>query len=169
METHALKKAQAINDYCPFIWIKSNQDSIKLSVRIVLPQTVNPVGKGPLQVLVELDQSESTQQWERLGCEPGDLIRQLNARLRSIQYQFNDLKIDTADAYCDLLVLGGFDRPNTEYQIWLDDLSHLGFLPAGKLAAGGNSFANTDWTFDRYVTGKAAKLRSVGDLASDLT
>lgn len=149
---HTLKKSQVINDYCPFIWIKSNQESIKLSVRVVLPQTPNPVGKGPLQVLVELNQSSSTQQWERLGCEPGKLIHQLNARLRSIQYQFNDLKIDTADAYCDLLVLSGFDRPNTEYQIWLDDLSHLGFLPARKLSPDAGSFA------DHHATHQQVKL-----------
>lgn len=127
---HALPKAQVINDYCPFIWIQSNQSAIKLGVRVVLPRTENPVGSGPLQVIVELDQTDSTDQWERLGCGPGDLRTKLNGRLRSIQFQFQELKIDTTDAYCDLLVLSGLDQPHTEYKIWLDDLSQVGFLPA---------------------------------------
>ncbi|MEE2641432.1 MAG: hypothetical protein VX768_12450 [Planctomycetota bacterium] len=58
------------------------------------------------------------------------MIRRFNARLRSIQFKFRDLKIDSGDAYCDLLVLSGFRKPDTEYQLWIDDIAVTGFLPA---------------------------------------
>lgn len=128
--THAIGPALVINDFCPFVWIKSNQDHIKLFARVILPKTRNPVGQGPLKVLVELDHSTAVGQWQKLGCQAGELVKSLDSRLFNIQFQFKELVIDRTDAYCDLVAIKGFSKPNTEYQVWLDDLSHQGFLPA---------------------------------------
>ncbi|MEC7598057.1 MAG: hypothetical protein VX936_06735, partial [Planctomycetota bacterium] len=127
---HSMQQAQLIRDFCPSVWIKSNHDHLVFSVRVVLPNNGNPLGEGPLKVLVNLDRSAEVNRWEQLGCRKGDLIRRFNARLRSIQFKFRDLKIDSGDAYCDLLVLSGFRKPDTEYQLWIDDIAVTGFLPA---------------------------------------
>lgn len=127
---HTIKQAQVIRDFCPSVWVKANQDHLKFKVRVVLPNTVNPVGPGPLKILVDADQSESVGKWEWLGCTKGSLVKQLNAKIRNIQFQFKDLKIETTDAFCDLIVLTGFNDRNKDYKLWIDDIAIEGFLPA---------------------------------------
>ena len=127
---HPIQQAQVIHDFCPTIALKSTRDRIRFSVRVVLPQTQNPLGPGPLTLLVKLSESEKIGVWETLGAKEGDIVAAMRRELRSIQHQYADLKIFESDAYCDLLILDGFERVAGEAKLWIDSLAIGGFLPA---------------------------------------
>ncbi len=127
---HPIQQAQVIHDFCPTIALKSTRDRIRFSVRVVLPQTQNPLGPGPLTLLVKLSESEKVGVWETLGAKEGDIVAAMRRELRSIQHQYADLKIRERDAYCDLLILDGFERISGEAKLWIDSLAIGGFLPA---------------------------------------
>lgn len=126
---HSISPSQVIYDFCPSVAVKSSAQRVQLSVRVVFPKTGNPVGKGPLTVLVPLAVTESIDSWEVLKANDGDVVRQLARRLRSIQSKHTNLKVDQADAYCDLVVLDGFTDPAPRVKIWIDELKVKGYLP----------------------------------------
>ena len=127
---HPIPQAQVIHDFCPQIAMKSTRDRICLSVRVILPRTKNPLGDGPLMLLIKLGESKEANVWETVGANEGDIISSMQRELRSIQHQYTDLKISEIDAYCDLLILDGFEKIAGEARIWIDDLTMKGFLPA---------------------------------------
>ncbi|MDG2469360.1 MAG: hypothetical protein P8M80_08790 [Pirellulaceae bacterium] len=153
---HAIPHAQLIRDFCPSLWVKSSIKDVQLSVRVVLPRTKNPTGKGPLLLIIPLTRSKAKLAWEKLKVSEGEIYIGLERRLRSLQFQNRGLQVDLGDAYCDLIILDSFQQGGIEYRLWVDDLAIKGFLPVKKTRL-------LDATQDLSVSGQLQRIAVQGN------
>lgn len=121
---HAVAPARIIDELQPAVWIRSPSTGIKVFVRVVLPNTLDPRTHQPVTRLLPGPTYQEAGHWQQLRVT--NLPRLLAARSRVLHAELHT-EIDTREAYIDRVLLnvyGGEGR----MQVWIDDLQIEGFV-----------------------------------------
>lgn len=122
--THRIDPSPVIAEWSPSLWIKSDQPGIQLLARVVLPRTLDPRTGKPLTTFLFGDSYRDVTLWQQLGI-PKPVLG-LERQVRALRSQWGP-KIDTRQAYVDLLVLNAY-AGTTSTHLWIDDLEVRGHV-----------------------------------------
>lgn len=104
---YPLPPARLIDDTRLSVWFQSNQDGVRLSVRVVLPNQIDPDTGKNLTVLVDGDSYTKIDQWQKLECTDIDRkFRQMLPQLRQrLQSAGDKSELDLAGRFVDTAVI----------------------------------------------------------------
>lgn len=121
--THPIPQARVIDELVASVWVKSPRSGLQLSVRVVLPRSVDPQTGQPLTRLLAGSAYEDAGRWQQLRVE--NLTQLLTQQTRLLRSRYGPA-VDPAEAYIDLVVLNAYAGDGVT-EIWLDDLELTGF------------------------------------------
>ncbi len=125
---HPVRPARVIPDLEPSIWIRSDRPGVQLLARVVLPATIDPATRQPLETLLQGETYAQAGRWQRLAVP--DPQRALQRRQTALQVHVGpQTPVDLAGAYVDALVINAYTGPG-ESTVWIDDLEIDGFVAA---------------------------------------
>lgn len=148
---HDVPPSFVISELTPTVRVKATRPGIRLMVRVVLPHTPAPDGKGPLTTTLSGQAYQTPGRWETLGFEEGNnsLAELLQQELWILRRKYG-AHVDGQNAYIDKLILNLFTGAG-ELEVSIDDIKVNGIAAANAVAdnltAGGSLFAtNTSRT-----------------------
>lgn len=124
--SHPVPQARVIEELSLSLWVRANRNELQMSVRAVLPYTVDPETQQPLRVMLRGPLYDGHGRWEQLTLRnPAELLRR---RIPVLQSQLgNEQKVDTRLAYVDRVFLNIYGGHGTTH-VWVDDLELKGFV-----------------------------------------
>jgi len=125
---HPIGQARIIDELVPGVWIKSDRSGLQLMARVVLPRTVDPKTQRPATTLLRGTTYSKVGRWQRLSVE--QLPLQLSRHVRALRSQLGS-KVDSGEAYCDLVVLNAYGGRGVT-NVWIDDLQVRGHVAADR-------------------------------------
>ena len=115
---HSVPAATVLDELEASVWVKSNQNGLTLSVRVTLPDVMDPETRQPRTMLISGDQYRGGGQWQKLKCRTTD--RAIGDQIR-LQRALKQLATTPENMYVDQVFLDG-QLPPDSVNIQLDDL-----------------------------------------------
>lgn len=161
--THRIDPSPVIEEWAPSLWIKSDQPGVQLLARVVLPRTLDPRSGKPLTTFLFGGSYTQASVWQQLVIAKP--VLGLERQVRALRSQWGP-KIDTRQAYVDLLVLNAYTGGNST-QVWIDDLEVRGHVEV-RVAATSPPFATRSpgASIDSNVDPTAPPRRFPGETSS---
>ena len=123
--SHDAGQAPVIGELLPSVWLRADRPGMELSVRVVLPRTIDPQTRQPVTALLGGTRYTQTGSWQRL--EVAEVAKLLSQQARVLRAQLR-ADVDTREAYIDRLVLNVYAGEGRT-QVWIDDLEIAGYVP----------------------------------------
>ncbi len=133
--SHNISPALVISELRPSLRIKSSRPGIQIFVRVVLPHTPSPEGRGPMTTLLPGPTCRHAEDWKTISfaSESKNLQEKLKEELWLLRRKHGP-HITDRDAYIDKIVLNLYTGAGDSL-VQVDDLKVDGVVAADKLAA----------------------------------
>lgn len=117
--------AAVIEELTATLWLRANYPGLKLHLRVVFPDSLDPETGQPITALALGDEYRIANQWQQVTCRATpEAIRDAVRRTR---YRFPDEAIENTNLYVDAVVVTtSFGPRTTPFEIYFD---HLEFGP----------------------------------------
>ncbi|MBA62027.1 MAG: hypothetical protein CMJ76_06635 [Planctomycetaceae bacterium] len=106
-----------IDELNPSIWIRANRNHVQIIGTVVLPRTIDPQTKKPLQVQVYGDAYTTAGSWQKLTIS--NIYSQLKSKVPSLRSQHGP-NVSAGQAYISNIMLNTYSAPGM-LQLWIDE------------------------------------------------
>lgn len=123
-----------IDELEPSVYVNTIRGGVQIYARVVLPETSNPSGQGPMTTLVPGQICNETHRWTQIGFQLGgdlSLAQRLKDQLPLLRRKYGS-QVSDKDAYVDAVVLNLYGGPGTQ-EVWIDTLALAGQVSAQRV------------------------------------
>ena len=106
-----------IDELNPSVWVRANRNHVQIIATVVLPRTVDPQTKKPLEVQVYGDAYNTAGSWQKLTIPK--IYSQLKSKVPSLRSQHGP-DVNAGQAYIANIMLNTYSAPG-KLQLWIDD------------------------------------------------
>ncbi|MEE2676257.1 MAG: hypothetical protein VX876_04795 [Planctomycetota bacterium] len=110
-------QVRLIDELNPYVWVRANRNHVQIIGTVVLPRTLDPQTKKPLQVQVYGDAYTMAGSWQKLTIPK--IHSQLKSKVPSLRSQHGP-NVSAGQAYITNVMLNVYSAPG-KLQLWVDE------------------------------------------------